>query len=288
MKAFARASNTQAQCVLSALLSTLPGAVLAWCGLPVVLFALPCAALAQKLPDKSDLLAAPPRTASNDERLLFESANQERARRQLPLLKWDDALAEAARQHARAMARQHGFAHQLPGEPSLSQRAGASGAHFARVGENIALGTDSGEIHDGWMESPGHRANILDKGYTALGVGTIVSNDKLYAVEDFSVAVESLGLKAQEDQVAAQLAARGLQVVAEREMAQQLCQGRGTRGRGGTMYIMHYEVSDLSELPEQVVRKIHEKGFRKAEVGACAPKENSAGFARFRITVVLF
>ena len=271
MKAFARASETRAHCVLAA-------ALLAW----------PCVVLAQKLSDKSDLLAAPPHTASNEERLLFESANQERARRQLPPLKWDDALAEAARRHAQAMIRQRGFAHQLPGEPSLSQRAGAAGAHFARVGENIALGTDSGEIHDGWMESPGHRANILDKGYSALGVGVVESNGKLYAVEDFSVAVESLGLKAQEDKVAAQLAARGLQVVAEREMARQLCQGRGARGRGGTMYIMHYEVSDLSELPEEVVRKIREKGYREAEVGACAPKGNNAGFARFRITVVLF
>lgn len=222
------------------------------------------------------------------EQLLFNSVNRERAANQLAALHWDSALAEAAQQHAQLMAAQHRFAHQLPGEPSLSERAGLAGARFARVAENIAMGADAEEIHDGWMHSPGHRANILDAHFTALGVGVIEHEGSIYAVEDFSVAVASLGLKAQEEKVTALLSTTGLHVLSERELARRACMDpRDGRAERPTL-IFRYEVSDLSELPEALTRKIREHAYHKAEVGACAPEENAVGFARFRIAVVLF
>ena len=233
--------------------------------------------------------AAASKTPSAVEQFFFDEVNHERLALQLTPLRWDAALAEAARQHAQLMATQHRFAHQLPGELPLSQRAGQAGAHFSRVAENIAKGRDADDIHEGWMESPGHRANILNAGFTALGVGVIESKGELYAVEDFSAAVDILGLKAQEEKVAALLERRGVPVVHERQMARQLCADEvsGAAERRA-MLILRYEGSDLSELPDMVTKRIREHRFSSAAVGACAPKGDGAGFTRFRIAIVLF
>ena len=53
---------------------------------------------------------------SDTEKLLFDAANHERTARKLPPLKWDEALARAARKHAELMAEQDLLEHQLPGE----------------------------------------------------------------------------------------------------------------------------------------------------------------------------
>jgi uncharacterized protein YkwD len=178
--------------------------------LTIFLFVFPCALAAQK--------------PSPEEQLFFDSANRERVAQQLEPLKWDNALAEAARQHALLMAKQTNLSHQLPGEPPLDQRAGQAGARFSQVVENIAMGRQAPAIHIGWMHSPGHRANILDVHFTALGVGVIEDDDgELYAVEDFSAAIASLAVEAQEEKVTALLAARGLRITSERENARKLC-----------------------------------------------------------------
>lgn len=232
--------------------------------------------------------ALPAQNATDHEKYFFDEVNRERAITHLPALAWDTALADAARRHAQVMAAQHRFAHQLPGELSLSQRAGQAGARFSRVAENIAIGPEAEDIHVGWMQSPGHRANILDAGFTALGVGVIENNGRLYAVEDFSAAVPRLGLQAQEEKVSALLEAKGVRVVRDSDVARRFC-GDGRPGIGeGSMSILHYEVADLGQLPEMLVKKIREHRFARAAVGACTPKEDGTGFARFRIAVVLF
>src|SRR6266478_3031180 len=124
--------------------------------LTFLLVAFPCSLFAQK--------------PSAEEQFFFDSANRERVAQQLPPLKWNSELAEAARQHALLMAKQDNLSHQLPGEPPLAQRAAQAGARFSEIGENIAVGPRVQSIHTGWMHSPGHRANILDVHFTALGV----------------------------------------------------------------------------------------------------------------------
>ena len=99
---------------------------------------------------------------SAEEQLLFDSANRERAAQNMPLLQWDAILASAARQHANVMTRERLLSHQYPGEPALEERAAEAGARFSSIAENIAFGQDAAEIHVGWMNSPGHRKNILN------------------------------------------------------------------------------------------------------------------------------
>jgi cysteine-rich secretory family protein len=232
-----------------------------------------------------DLSAQKP---SAEEQFFFDSANHERVAKQLQPLKWDNALAGAARQHASLMADQADLSHRLPGEPPLDERAARAGARFSQVGENIAVGPQASAIHTGWMDSPGHRANILDAHFTALGVGVIEDDGQLYAVEDFSVAVASLGLEAQEEKVTALLVAKGLRVSREREKARKLCSDESGPTGDRAMLILRYEAADIGKLPEPVEREIRNSKFQQAAVGACQPKDSAAGIARFRITVLLF
>ncbi len=242
--------------------------------LTILFFVFPCSLFAQK--------------PSAEEQFFFDSANRERIAQQLPPLKWNNALAEAARHHALLMAKRDDLSHQLPGEPPLVQRAGQAGARFSQVGENIAVGPRAPSIHTGWMHSPGHRANILDVHFTALGVGVIEDNGQLYAAEDFSTAIANMSIEAQEEKVTALLAARGLIVSTGRENARKLCSDDRAPTGHRAMLILRYEASDISELPEALERQIRDGNYREAAVGACQPKESATGIARFRITVLLF
>ena len=119
------------------------------------------------------------------ERGLFDAANRERREQGLPALKWDDALASAARKHAEQMAQQRALSHQLPGESSLPGRVGQAGVHHSWLSENIAEGNDADNIHAQFMKSTNHRANILDSDMDTVGIGVFESGGKWYAVEDF-------------------------------------------------------------------------------------------------------
>jgi uncharacterized protein YkwD len=125
---------------------------------------------------------------SSGERELFDAANRERRAQGLPSLKWDDALANAARKHAEQMAQQGSIAHQFPGEPSLPGRANQAGARFVWLAENVDQSTSAGSIHERLMKSPLHRANILDRDMDSVGIGIVVRGGQWFAVEDFSKA----------------------------------------------------------------------------------------------------
>jgi len=127
-------------------------------------------------------------TTANAERELLFEVNQERKAHGLPALKSDDALTDAARKHALLMAKQGMVAHQLPGEPGLPARARTAGAHFIWLSENVDQGPNAAAIHQSFMKSPQHRANILDNDMDSAGIGVAERQGELFAVEDFSKA----------------------------------------------------------------------------------------------------
>jgi len=229
---------------------------------------------------------------SETEQFFFDAANHERAAQGLSQLKWDNALAAAARKHAALMANEGDMAHQLPGEPTLAQRASDAGARFSRVAENIAVGPDPSSIHIGWMDSPGHRANILGAKYNALGVGVVEADGQLYAVEDFSTAVEALSIEQQEEKVAAMLKARGFRVTEDRSEARSVCSGKAHIDNvpdiRTSMQILQYETPDLSNFNAEMDRKLRASTFRHAAVGACNPKDADKGLPRFHVVVLLY
>jgi uncharacterized protein YkwD len=126
--------------------------------------------------------------ASAAEQQLFAGVNRARKAQGLPGLKWDEALAAAARRHAGLMA-QHGSAeHGYAGEPSLASRATQAGAHFVWLAENVIQGRNVEMVQEEFLKSANHRANMLDADMNSIGVGVVERGGQLFAVEDFSKA----------------------------------------------------------------------------------------------------
>lgn len=132
-----------------------------------------------------EMAAAQPYPTSAEWKL-FNSVNEERKATGLAPLRWDEHLATAARRHAAEMAKRNAISHEFPGEASLPIRITRAGVHFSAIAENVAEAPGVSRIHELWMHSPGHRANILDKQMDALGVAVIERNHQYFAVEDFA------------------------------------------------------------------------------------------------------
>jgi uncharacterized protein YkwD len=107
-----------------------------------------------------------------------------------PLL-WDDRLAAVARAHSEEMARKGYFSHEAADGASPAERISSAGILWARVGENIASCQTIGQAESTFMDEPkfeqNHRWNILNPGYTRVGVGIAKGSDgMLYITEDFA------------------------------------------------------------------------------------------------------
>jgi Cysteine-rich secretory protein family len=230
--------------------------------------------------------AASPQDGS-PESMLLDAANHSRAAAGLPPLRWDAALAVAARQHAQRMAQQNTLSHQFPGELPLQQRAMQAGARFSVIAENVAVGPTVLGLHTQWMNSPPHRANLLDRELNAVGIAVVQSGEELFGAEDFSAAVALLGLDAQELQVSSRLAARGVPLLHATDMARKTC--KMERGWAGErpVTVVRYETADLGHLPADLEQRVRGGKYRGAAVGACEAG-GAGGFTRYRIAVLLY
>jgi hypothetical protein len=237
--------------------------------------------------------------ANYAERVLFDAANRERIAQGLQPLRWDDALANAARDHALRMAQRNTLSHQFPGELAMPDRARLAGARYTTIAENVAEGPSADLIHSSWMHSPPHRANLLAPELNTVGIAVVstaprtavnggVTAGALFAVEDFSQSVATLNFQEQERQVSTLLEARGLQISGSADDARKTCgTDRGWAGTSRPGLVVRFEAADLSRLPDDVEQRIQAGHFRAATVGAC-DAGSSRGFTRFRITVLLF
>ena len=106
--------------------------------------------------------------------------NAERQKRGLRRLASNAQLTKAAQSYSRAMVRDQFFDHVSPGGSTLLSRVRRGtrylrGARSYSLGENIAWGSGDfatpRETVKGWMDSPGHRANILNRRFRHIGVG---------------------------------------------------------------------------------------------------------------------
>jgi uncharacterized protein YkwD len=126
---------------------------------------------------------------SAQEQTIVDLVNQQRAQAGLAPLQVSPQLVEAAQIHSQDMATLGQMEHTLPGAalPTLQSRAQYVGYNYTYLGENIAFNyPDDNSVMTAWMNSPGHRANILDVNYTQIGVG--IATDSLgepYYTQEF-------------------------------------------------------------------------------------------------------
>lgn len=226
------------------------------------------------------------------EQFLLAAANQDRVTRGLQPLRYDPILAQAALAHAREMAERRAISHQFPGEPQLSVRGANAGARFSLISENVARAPLSIMIHDLWMNSKGHRENLLDPNVNTVGIAVVVRDNEYYAVEDFTNSVQPLSFDAQESAVASLLAKSGMQIANGKAMseqdARQTCgMATGYAGTRPPWYIMRYTAHDVTELPAQLQSRLSSGKYRQAVVSACSERA-SGPFTAYNIAVLLY
>lgn len=96
----------------------------------------------------------------------------------------DDRLAKAAEEHSTDMAERNYFDHTTPEGLTFRDRILHAGYANPQTAENLARGQrDAEQVMDSWMDSPGHRANILNCDLTRVGVG--LDENGMYWTQDF-------------------------------------------------------------------------------------------------------
>jgi uncharacterized protein YkwD len=135
---------------------------------------------------------------------IFKIVNQEREQRDLHKLKYDEELADVARIHSRNMVEQNFFSHGDPENRGPQERVEEYYPEiFGGIGENVGYNHGETEedvaenLMESWMNSPGHRENILNEQFSHIGVGVKQRESRYYATQKFIAAI----VKVPEDSV---------------------------------------------------------------------------------------
>jgi uncharacterized protein YkwD len=218
-------------------------------------------------------------------------ANQARAEAGVEPLKWDAALAVAARRHCLRMVAEGQISHQYEGEADPGTRAAEAGAHFSLFEENVALAPTVYAIHDGWMYSPHHRVNLLNPEVDHIGVAVVAGRHGLYAVADYERAVPELTQKQVESRFAALLKQAGMEVLPDAALAREACATDDGMPKPATgpkpRFVMRWQGANLTRLPQELANKLATEKFRWASVGNCTMQGQDT-FTAYRIAVLLY
>jgi len=126
------------------------------------------------------------RAEPQEERLLVYLVNEERRSRHLPALRYDEGLARAARAHISDMYRRGYFNHNTPEGLTPGARLRRAHVVFSSAGENLALAPGLRIGHNELMGSSRHRAHILSKQFTRVGVGVVFGPQGLLIAQEFA------------------------------------------------------------------------------------------------------
>ncbi|MGW2483541.1 sigma-70 family RNA polymerase sigma factor [Streptomyces sp. NPDC001571] len=117
---------------------------------------------------------------------VLDLVNSERGKAGCSALTSNPKLYEAALKHSENMAAQNFFDHTDPSGAGPGERITAAGYQWSAYGENIARGqADAAAVMDSWMNSPGHRANILNCGFKEIGIGVHYGSGGPWWTQDF-------------------------------------------------------------------------------------------------------
>jgi hypothetical protein len=194
--------------------------------------------------------------------------------------------------HCMRMAAEGPISHRYNGEADLTARAADAGAHFSLIEENIAVGSYPGSIHQGWLESPGHRANLLNPDIDRIGVAVVAAKGVLYAVADYARAVPVLTPSEVEAHVGSLLRAHGVSLLRDPSEARAACRvDKGlpsASGANAPEFVMRWQDANLDQLPARLVESLASGRYRRAAVGSCPPRGSEGAFTVYRVAVLLY
>jgi hypothetical protein len=181
------------------------------------------------------------------------------------------------------------ISHRYGGEPDLTSRAGQAGAHFSLIEENIAVGASPAKIHNAWMNSPGHRANLLSPDIDRVGIAVVQSGKVIFAVADYARGVQLLTQAQVEAHYAEMLKARGLTILKDPSQARAYCASSGRfKGPDAPSFLMRWQNPDISQLPPDLATRVASGQYRQAAVGSCPAQDVEGAFTIYRVAVLLY
>jgi hypothetical protein len=230
---------------------------------------------------------------SSAEKRIFEELNNERASHGLTALQWDGHAANAARAHAQLLAENGKLSHQFPGENSLPERLGAMGARFTVSAENVARTEFLEDVHPALMGSSGHRANILNTSYNAVGIGVVEEEGKIYVTQDFLFLVpeysESQFKSAFAEAFNLARKSKGIRPLEARDDANLhllACTTDGNAAKlsdklSGVSAVVVFTSSDPHHLPPELNPRVANAYFHLMRFGVCFRPDQQHGYANF-------
>lgn len=132
-------------------------------------------------PAEPDQLVGEPKASAE----LLALTNRERLAVDENPLAWSDILAAVARRHAEEMYLEGYVSHVSPTTGIVVDRVRAAGVNLFVVGENLALASNARAVHDGFMDSPGHRENLLRPEFDRIGIASVRGPLGLMVVQVF-------------------------------------------------------------------------------------------------------
>lgn len=116
----------------------------------------------------------------------FTLLNKDRTANGLPALTLNSKLTSLADDYAADMIKRSYFSHYNPEGESPFDRMDKAGITYTSAGENLAINTSVAAAQTAFMNSSGHRANILNSSFTEVGIGVVHSSDgSVYVVQEF-------------------------------------------------------------------------------------------------------
>lgn len=139
-------------------------------------------------------------TVSQFEQEILRLTNHERSQYGLPALQNEPGLVTLARRHTVNMVQKNFFAHRDPWGDEVSGRKSKYYPELlvSNIGENLGKFTNSRlafkpeEVVTGWMNSPTHRAQILDRDYTHIGIAIMIKGTDMFATQNFASPIVKL------------------------------------------------------------------------------------------------
>ena len=231
---------------------------------------------------------------------VLQLVNQARAQVGVAPLQLDQGLNNAAQAHADEMAARGQLTHELPGEPPVVQRVVAqSDVRLDREAENVAYAGSVEDLQGALMNSPPHRANVLNASYNVAGIGLARDGETLYLVQDFGHSVPAYStVSAQEGIVSnlnrdrAQSGLPALEGMNDRAAQQSAC----AMARADSLnisspqarYVLRYTSVAPDKIPGDAARAVSDPEVRGVSAGACYARTASYPSGVYWVTVLFY
>jgi len=235
----------------------------------------------------------------------FNQVNRERRKRGLRPLNDDRVLSRVSLQHSIKMAEEEELSHTFPSYQSLRERLQTAGLLVSKAGENIAYCKAYllDIVHDGFMESPSHRDNILNPDFTHCSIKIVKKDRDIYITQEFAQLVTPLRQYGVAPEIEKDLAtwfkkrfrSRLTLLPAVRSYAE-FCAGENLRGghvqefneKWGRFYVVNLIGPEIEVLKKELKKRIRHIKFQGAAVGVVTGAHPHYPGGAYSLSALLF